>query len=214
MDNNVSGERLLAFVERIERIRLDRRALAEDERVVMAECKAAGFVPSIVTRVVKLRAMKPSDLQEIDVLTDLYMSALGMAAEPPLFRAAGLISVDIAARESVIEVLKRFVPANGSIVIEADGKPVRLTRDKDGHVAAVNVQPERVAADPAPAKPAARTKADVPNCSADEAEELGRTAAKDDKAIIMNPFPFGDARRPCWDLGWRKQTGNDGMGPS
>jgi|GEM_PF-1212366 len=44
------------------------------------------------------------------------------------------------------------------------------------------------------------------------AEDLGRKSARDGKAIIDNPFPFGDARRALFDEGWRKEAGTDGMG--
>lgn len=37
----------------------------------------------------------------------------------------------------------------------------------------------------------------------EEAERLGRAAAKAGKSIIENPFAFGDARRARFDEGWR-----------
>lgn len=42
---------------------------------------------------------------------------------------------------------------------------------------------------------------------------MGRQFARDNRAIIDNPFPYGDPRRPHFDKGWRLETGNDGMGP-
>lgn len=44
------------------------------------------------------------------------------------------------------------------------------------------------------------------------AELQGREAASTGAAVIENPFPFGDPRRPRWDAGWRAETGGDGMG--
>lgn len=212
--NGVSGERLRSFIERIEHIRADKKDLAEDEKVVMAELKADGFDPAIVRHVVKIRAAKPADVQEAQILADMYLSALGMAPEPPLFRAANLMAVDTAAKESVIEALKKFVPDNGSIVVEAGGVPMRLTRDKDGVVSVADV----IAPKPQPshhnASSPSKPRADVPDVTADEAEALGKQAAKDNKAVISNPFPFGDSRRARWDGGWRIGAGNDGMGPS
>lgn len=41
---------------------------------------------------------------------------------------------------------------------------------------------------------------------------LGAQAFKDNVAIVKNPFPFGDGRRPRWDEGWRRASGTDGMG--
>lgn len=45
-----------------------------------------------------------------------------------------------------------------------------------------------------------------------DAEEMGRKAAREGKAVIDNPFPFGDPRRARFDEGWRKETDTDGMG--
>jgi hypothetical protein len=42
---------------------------------------------------------------------------------------------------------------------------------------------------------------------------LGGEAFAANQPIIVNPFPFGDGRRAKWDLGWRKASGTDGMGP-
>jgi hypothetical protein len=123
------------------------------------------------------------------------------------------MKVDITARESVIEAMKKFVPANGSITVEAGGAPVRLTRDKDGNITVTEVVEQPIENNKPASKKQQPLKPDVPNCSADEAEALGRMAHKSDVPIISNPFPFGDARRPRWDKGWRDESGGDGMGP-
>ncbi len=212
--NSVSGEELRAFIERVERIREDKKALADDEKVVIAELKAAGFNTAIVRHCLKVRAQKPSDFHEAQALADMYLSALGMLPEPPLFRAVSAMSVDVMVREQVVDALKKFVPANGSIVVEAGGTPLRLQRDLDGTVSVEEViaKPAREQQEPGAAKKQ-KQKPDVPDVDPEEAEQLGRDAAKADLPIIKNPFPFGDARRARWDLGWRKQSGSDGMGP-
>lgn len=64
-----------------------------------------------------------------------------------------------------------------------------------------------------PRAPQPETKREPPpDVDADGAEALGRQFAKENRAIIDNPFPFGDTRRPRFDAGWRKETGSDGMG--
>lgn len=211
--NSVSAEHLRRFVERVEKVRADKKELAEDEKLILQEAKSSGYDTNILKHCVKLRTKKPSDLQEAQALTDLYMDALGMSRELPLFRSVDLVAVDVTAKEQVIDALKKFVPSNGSITVEAGGVPVRLTRDKDGNVTATDVvhQPKTPGNEQA-ASPKRQTL-DVPDVDADAAEALGRQAAKDDLPIIKNPFPFGDARRPRWDLGWRKEAGSDGMGP-
>jgi hypothetical protein len=65
---------------------------------------------------------------------------------------------------------------------------------------------------PWPLKLAADIVEDDPLADVENAEELGRKAARDGKAIIDNPFPFGDARRARFDEGWRKESETDGMG--
>lgn len=216
MTNSVSGEQLRAYVERYERLEQEKKDIAEEQKLVLQEAKSAGYNTKIIRHCIKVRKMGAADYHEAQALADMYLAALGMAVDPPLFRAANLIGVDTAAKESVIEALKRFVPDNGSILIEAGGVPVRLTRDPDGNVAAVDVvhrpapEPSQGGAgSPAPSRQAA-PPADI---DGDQAEELGRQAAKSNVAIIKNPFPFGDPRRPRWDVGWRAGAGNDGMGP-
>ena len=121
------------------------------------------------------------------------------------------MSVDITARESVIEAMKKFVPAGGSIVIEAGGAPVRLVRDADGNVSVTEVIEKPVERGEPSSTKAKAPKPDVPKADDDGAELLGRKAYKEDAPIISNPFPFGDSRRGRWDQGWRDESGGDGM---
>jgi uncharacterized protein (UPF0335 family) len=201
-------------VERIENINQQIKALGQDKAVVMAEAKAANLVPAGVNYIVKKRKMKPSERAEAEALEDMYLHSMGMAADSPLFRAVGLMKVDITARESVIEAIKKFVPANGSIEVEAGGGPkVRLTRDKDGNVAVTELIEQPIGhSDSDAAGKSKPEKPDVPDVDSDGAEALGRAAYRADVPIIRNPFPFGDARRPRWDKGWRDEGGGDGMG--
>src|SRR3990167_3066307 len=113
--NTIGGELLRGFVDRVENINAQIKQLSQDKGVVMAEAKAANLVPAGINYIVKKRKMKPSDRAEAEALEDMYLHAMGMAADNPLFRAVGLMKVDITARESVIQAMKKFVPTNGSI---------------------------------------------------------------------------------------------------
>jgi uncharacterized protein (UPF0335 family) len=210
--NTIAGEQLTAFVERIESVRAQKKQLSDDESAIVAEAKANGFVPAAIRDVIKLRAMKPHARQEAEAILETYLHALGMASEAPLFRHVGLMRVDTASREQVI---KAFVPDNGSIVIEAGGKPVRLTRDREGNIAVTEIveNPVATAGRAGSAKPGKQAPREVPDVDPEGAEALGRTAFKQDVPIIKNPFPFGDDRRRRWDEGWRRESGTDGMGP-
>lgn len=211
--NTIAAEMLQGYVERLENIAAQKKQLGDDAAVVFADAKANGLIPAAIRFVIKKRKMKPSDRQECEALEDTYLHSMGMATDTPLFRHVNLMTVDITSRENVIEAMKKFVPSNGSIVIEAGGAPVRLTRDKEGNISVTEVI-EKPVQQPMPntGKRQAPPKAEVPDVTADVAESMGRQAFKDDVAIINNPFPFGDARRARWDKGWRDESGSDGMG--
>jgi uncharacterized protein (UPF0335 family) len=209
--NTASSEALRSFVERIEYIREQKKSLADDEGAILAQAKAEGYVPAAIRHIVKVRKMKPSDRQENEELVDSYLHALGMATDTPLFRSVGLMSVDVTMKDQVIDAMKKFVPANGSITIEAGGAPLRLTRDKEGNVSLSEVV-EKPVQQTMPGTPRAAPRPEVPNVNEAVAEGMGRQAFKDDKPIISNPFPFGDPRRARFDEGWRKESGSDGMG--
>ena len=54
----VAGERLKSFIERIERLEEEKKALSEDIREVYAEAKAVGFEPKIMRKMISLRKME------------------------------------------------------------------------------------------------------------------------------------------------------------
>ena len=75
----VAGDQLRSYIERIERLKEEKAALAADVREVFAEAKGNGFDVKIMRQVLKLRKMDSNDRAEQEALLDLYMSALGMA---------------------------------------------------------------------------------------------------------------------------------------
>lgn len=81
VDNSgeVSGQRLKSFIERVERLEEEKKALAEDIRDVYSEAKATGFEPKIIRKIVSLRKSNLEKRREEQELLDLYMAAIGMA---------------------------------------------------------------------------------------------------------------------------------------
>jgi uncharacterized protein (UPF0335 family) len=71
-------EHLKSFIERIERLEEEKKALADDIREVYAEAKGSGFDTKIMRQVIKLRKMESADRQEQEAMLDLYLGALGM----------------------------------------------------------------------------------------------------------------------------------------
>ena len=74
----VAGERLKSFIERVERLEEEKKALADDIRDVYSEAKANGFEVRVMRQIVKIRKMDKDDLDEQEALLETYMRALGM----------------------------------------------------------------------------------------------------------------------------------------
>jgi uncharacterized protein (UPF0335 family) len=72
------ADQLNQFIERIERLEEERRALMADIKDVYAESKATGFEPKIMRQIVKMRSMDRDLLSEQDALLDTYRDALGL----------------------------------------------------------------------------------------------------------------------------------------
>lgn len=74
----VSGQRLRAFIERIERLEEERAALNEDIKEVYAEVKRVGFDAKILKKIIALNKMDVEKRKEEEELIELYKSAVGM----------------------------------------------------------------------------------------------------------------------------------------
>ena len=73
-------DHLKAFVERIERLEEEKKALAEDIRDVFAEAKATGFDVKALRTVIRLRKQDVDERKEQEAILETYMHALGMLA--------------------------------------------------------------------------------------------------------------------------------------
>jgi uncharacterized protein (UPF0335 family) len=77
----IAAGQLRAFVERIERLEEEKKALAGDIKEVYAEAKGNGFDTKILRKVISIRKLEEAERQEQESLLDLYMSALGMVPQ-------------------------------------------------------------------------------------------------------------------------------------
>jgi len=71
-------DHLKAFVERIERLEEEKRAIADDVRDVYAEAKANGFDSRALREIVRLRKQDVDERREHETIVETYMQALGM----------------------------------------------------------------------------------------------------------------------------------------
>jgi uncharacterized protein (UPF0335 family) len=74
----VAKDHLRAFVERIERLEEEKKAIADDVRDVYAEAKANGFDAKALRSVVRLRKQDVDERKEQEAILETYLHALGM----------------------------------------------------------------------------------------------------------------------------------------
>jgi uncharacterized protein (UPF0335 family) len=74
----VNAGHLRAFIERIERLEEEKKALSDDIKDVYGEAKANGFDVKIMRKIVSLRRQDRDQRMEEETILDLYLAALGM----------------------------------------------------------------------------------------------------------------------------------------
>ena len=71
-------DQLKAFVERVERLEEEKRAIADDIRDVYGEAKVNGFDIKALRTVVRLRKQDVNERREQEAILETYLQALGM----------------------------------------------------------------------------------------------------------------------------------------
>jgi len=74
----VTAGELRQFIERFERLDMEKKDLAEQQKEVMAEAKARGYDTKILRKIVALRKRDKDDIAEEEAVLDMYKEALGM----------------------------------------------------------------------------------------------------------------------------------------
>jgi len=71
-------DQLKAFIERIERLEEEKKAISDDIRDVYAEAKGNGFDVKALRTVVRLRKQDVDERKEQEAILETYLHALGM----------------------------------------------------------------------------------------------------------------------------------------
>jgi uncharacterized protein (UPF0335 family) len=71
-------DQLKAFVERIERLEEEKKAIGDDIKDVYAEAKGNGFDTKALRTIVRLRKQDADERKEHETILETYMHALGM----------------------------------------------------------------------------------------------------------------------------------------
>jgi uncharacterized protein (UPF0335 family) len=72
----IAGDRIRSFVERIEHIEEEIKALNEGKKEVFAEAKGDGFDVKVLKEIIRLRKQDQNERDEHESLLDLYLRAM------------------------------------------------------------------------------------------------------------------------------------------
>ena len=81
-------KQLRQFIEQIERLEEEKKALAADIRDKYLEAKGVGFDVKIMRKLIAIRKKPKSEMTEEEQVLHTYMLALGMIDEPAQEHAA------------------------------------------------------------------------------------------------------------------------------
>ena len=74
----VTADELRQFVERYERLEMEKKDIADQQKEVMAEAKARGYDTKVLRKVVALRKRDSDEIAEEEAVLEMYKQALGM----------------------------------------------------------------------------------------------------------------------------------------
>ena len=74
----VTAEELRQFVERFERLEIEKKEIADQQKEVMAEAKSRGYDTRIMRKIVSLRKRDLEEVAEEEAVLSMYKTALGM----------------------------------------------------------------------------------------------------------------------------------------
>ncbi len=74
----VAADRLKSFIERIENLEEEKKALSDDIKEVFSEAKGSGFDIKVMRQILRIRKMDAADRREQEEIMAIYLRALDM----------------------------------------------------------------------------------------------------------------------------------------
>jgi len=74
----VTADELRQFVERFERLEMEKKDIADQQKEVMAEAKGRGYDTKVMRKIIALRKRDQNDIAEEEAVLEMYKEALGM----------------------------------------------------------------------------------------------------------------------------------------
>ncbi|MCT4576607.1 MULTISPECIES: DUF2312 domain-containing protein [Donghicola] len=75
----VTADELRQFVERFERLEIEKKDIADQQKEVMAEAKGRGYDVKVMRKIISLRKRDRDDIAEEEAILEMYKEALGMS---------------------------------------------------------------------------------------------------------------------------------------
>jgi uncharacterized protein (UPF0335 family) len=76
MTQSDTANKLRSYIDRIENVAQERKALTQDIADILKQAKSDGFDVKVMRQVLKLRTMSKAERQEAQHLIDTYMAAV------------------------------------------------------------------------------------------------------------------------------------------
>lgn len=128
VEDSVAQDQIKAFVERVERLDEELKAINDDKKEIFAEARGNGFDVPALKQVIKLRRQDANERMEREAIVELYMAALGMIAAPDF-------------DEPRVQVQARVREATQSATPEHDAETGKITEPQEAQAPA-QAQPE------------------------------------------------------------------------
>lgn len=74
----VTASELRQFIERVERLEMEKKDISDQIKEVWAECKGRGYDVKVARKLISLRKRDKDDIAEEEAVLAMYMEALGM----------------------------------------------------------------------------------------------------------------------------------------
>ena len=74
----VTAEELRQFIERLERLEVEKKVIADQQKEVMADAKSRGYEVKVLRKLVNIRRRDEGEVAEEEAILELYKEALGM----------------------------------------------------------------------------------------------------------------------------------------
>ena len=75
----VTADELRQFIERFERLEIEKREIADQQKEVMAEAKGRRYDTKVMRKIITLRKRDKNDIAEEEAVLEMYKEALGMS---------------------------------------------------------------------------------------------------------------------------------------